>query len=137
MPPCRVTLNSFPAARTPCTVTIAPFSLAARTMSSSALTWSDIHETPNLNRTKVVPTSGSTVVIHAPAGRVFEILTAFDKYNEWNSGCPTVSFQEGDKIGVGAVGTMHVKKEGQEKAFKMPAKVTALCSEGAPCTLFP
>ena len=135
MPPCRVTSNSFPAAPTSCPPTIAPFSLAARTMSSSALTWSDIHETPNLDKTKIVFTSGSTVIIHAPAGRVFDILTAFDKYGEWNSGCPTVSFQEGNKIGVDAVGTMHVKKEGQEKAFKMPAKVTALCSEGAPCTL--
>lgn len=91
--------------------------------STSAVSWSEIHETPSLQKAKINFTAGSTVTIQAPADKVFAIITAFDKYGEWNTWCPKFEFKEGEKVGVGSTGTMHARMKAQNKDYVIPEKV--------------
>lgn len=89
----------------------------------SAKAWSEVQETPNLTKQQINFTCGSTVTIQAPADKVFGIITAFDKYGEWNLGCPKFDFNKDEELAVGAIGIMHVRMEAQNRDYEIPAKV--------------
>ena len=63
------------------------------------------------------------MTIQAPAEKVFDIILAFDKYGDWNPGCPKFEFKEGDEIAVDAIGILHVRMEAQKRDYEIPAKV--------------
>jgi hypothetical protein len=91
----------------------------------SAVSWSDIRPTPSLRKEQILFTSGSTVTIRAPAEKVFDIITAFDKYEEWNTWCPRFMFKEGEEIGPGSIGVMHCRMEAQNKDYEIPEQVSS------------
>ena len=95
--------------------------------SAEVQTWSDITETPTLNKTQIVFTAGSTVMIDAPAEKVFKVITDVKRYSEWNTWCPKFELQEGEEsLKVGTIGKMHVYMKEQDRTFTIPEEILEL-----------
>ncbi|KAF5985572.1 start-like domain-containing protein [Fusarium coicis] len=95
----------------------------------TAVGWSTPTTTPSLGTGRIVFTTGSTIVIDAPAKEVFNIMVYFRRYSEWNSWTPRLTvigtevpeaLEPGDR---GALGTLTY---GGEDMMKIPIEILAL-----------
>lgn len=88
--------------------------------------WSEVTETPSLKKNQIVFTAGSTVIINAPAEKVFEVITSVSEYNKWNRWCPKFEFEQNEELQVGSKGVMHVTMEAQNRTFEIPEEILEL-----------
>ncbi len=108
----------------------------------SAVTgWRDPTATPSQPLNKVVFTTGSKVTIHAPASRVFDVITAFSRYHEWNTWTTDLIFNDNEVDGndssdgerkrkadldvrPGDKGILKTRMEEQNRDYEIPLEVS-------------
>lgn len=87
--------------------------------------------TPNQPESSVVLTSGSSIRIQASAQTAFDVLLATDKYSEWNSWCPSLTFTENDSIRKpGSKGTLRCHMEAQDRSYDIPIVIQSVTEAG-------
>lgn len=79
-----------------------------------------IQETPGQPANTIVFTSGSTATIQAPADKVFNIITDYSKYGQWNSWTPKFETKDGQSLRVGSEGVLTTRSGGD---LEIPLKV--------------
>lgn len=90
----------------------------------TATSWTDAAATPSQPAGSGLFTSGATVSIDAPASVVFDIITSYSRYSEWNTWTPTLAFEDADgNVAAGAEGRLKTIMKAQNRAYDIPIEV--------------
>jgi hypothetical protein len=90
----------------------------------SATGWAEPAATPSQPVGKGLFTSGATVTINAPTSVVFDAITGFSSYTDWNTWTPMFTFQEADRdITAGAEGRLKTVMKAQNREYDIPIEV--------------
>ncbi|CAL5871007.1 uncharacterized protein PFLUO_LOCUS5249 [Penicillium psychrofluorescens] len=93
----------------------------------TATSWTDAAATPSQPAGSGLFTSGATVSIDAPASVVFDIITSYSRYSEWNTWTPTLAFEDADgNVAAGAEGRLKTIMKAQNRAYDIPIEILEL-----------
>ena len=93
----------------------------------SAVGWTDITATPSQADKQILFTSGSTITIDAPANVVFDTITSFSRYGDWNTWTTSFTFPQSDSdVKIGSVGTIDTHRKGRSSGLAVPVEVCEL-----------
>lgn len=100
-------------------------------------TWTAPTATPSQAVEKILFTAGAITDINAPAEVVFDVITGFSKYHNWNTWTPSLKFDESDAdVKAGAKGNLHVWMEAQNREFDVPIVVGTSEATGSLSSFF-
>ncbi|RBA20757.1 hypothetical protein FPRO05_08204 [Fusarium proliferatum] len=94
-----------------------------------AVGWTTPTATPSLGTGRIVFTTGSTIVIYAPAKKLFNAMVDFRRYSEWNTWTPRLTFidTEASEAGEpGANGILETLTDSGDDIMKIPIEILIL-----------
>ena len=104
---------------------ILPLTIGRSSFIMSVTSWSDRTAAPSQPINSALFNVGADIMVNASAKAVFEVISSFSKYSEWNSGTPTLKFAKGDgEVVVGDRGCLLSLMNEQKITYELPVEVS-------------